>query len=89
VIARRVDIDDAPKPLNCRTPGRLTCLSSPNLVQHLIKENVVDELRVIIDLVNVGGGKLIFPEDGALRTKRLVGSDVTSTNGFIATYAIA
>ena len=67
--------------------GDLHVIGSTNLVQDLITENLVDELRVIIDPVTVGGGKRIFPEDGALRAMRLVESEVTSAGGFIATYA--
>jgi dihydrofolate reductase len=67
--------------------GDLHVIGSTNFVQSLFKENLVDELRVIIDPVTVGGGKRIFPEDGALRAMRLVQSEVTSAGGFIATYA--
>ena len=67
--------------------GDLHVIGSTDFVQSLFKENLVDELRVIIDPVTVGGGKRIFPEDGALRAMRLVQSEVTSAGGFIATYA--
>jgi dihydrofolate reductase len=65
----------------------LHVIGSTNFVQSLFKENLVDELRVIIDPVTVGGGKRIFPEDGALRAMRLVQSEITGAGGFIATYA--
>ena len=68
--------------------GDLHVIGSPNLVQALFSANLVDELRVIIDPVTVGGGKRIFPDDGVLRGMRLVENEVTSTGGFIATYAI-
>jgi dihydrofolate reductase len=83
----RGDLGHAIAALKGREGGDLHVIGSTNLVQHLIKEGVVDELRVIIDPVTVGGGKRIFPDDGELRTMRLVESGVTSTGGFIATYA--
>ena len=43
----------------------------------------------MIDPVLVGGGKRIFPDDGALRPLRLVDHEVTTTGTIIATYAPA
>jgi dihydrofolate reductase len=83
----RGDLAHAIAALKAGDGGDLHVIGSTNLVQHLITEDVVDELRVIIDPVTVGGGKRIFPDDGALRTLRLVDSEVTSTGGFIATYS--
>jgi len=37
----------------------------------------------------VGGGKRLFRDDGALRSLRLAGSQVTSMGAIIATYAAA
>ena len=82
------DLKHVVEALKGEDSGDLHVIGSTNLVQGLFKENLVDELRVIIDPVTVGGGKRIFPEDGALRTMRLVESEMTSTGGFIATYAV-
>ncbi len=82
------DLKHAVAALKGEDGGDLHVIGSTNLVQDLFKENLVDELRVIIDPVTVGGGKRIFPEDGALRAMRLVESEMTSTGGFIATYAV-
>ena len=43
----------------------------------------------MIDPVLVGGGKRIFPDDGAQRPLRLVDHQATSTGALIATYAPA
>jgi riboflavin biosynthesis pyrimidine reductase len=59
------------------------------LVQTLLAHGLVDELQLMIDPLVVGGGKGIFPADGALRPLRLVGSKVTSTGAILATYAPA
>jgi hypothetical protein len=43
----------------------------------------------MIDPLVLGGGKRVFPDDGALRPMRLVQSEVTSTDTILATYAPA
>jgi dihydrofolate reductase len=66
--------------------GDLLVIGSTVLVQSLIQQSLVDELRLIIDPVLVGGGKRIFPDDGALRPLRLVDHEMTGTGTIIATY---
>jgi dihydrofolate reductase len=85
----RGELRDSIAALKGENGGDLHVIGSTNLVQHLFKEDLVDELRVIIDPVTVGGGKRIFPDDGELRAMRLAASEVTSAGGFIATYARA
>jgi dihydrofolate reductase len=67
----------------------LYVIGSTELVQTLIAHDLVDEFRVMIDPVVVGGGKRIFRDDGALRLLRLVDSHVTTTGAILATYAPA
>jgi dihydrofolate reductase len=67
--------------------GDLLVIGSTVLVGSLIRHGIVDELRLMIDPVLVGGGKRIFPDDGALRALRLVDHEVTATGTIIATYA--
>ena len=69
--------------------GDLLVIGSTVLVQSLIQHGLVDEFRLVIDPVLVGGGKRIFPDDGALRPLRLVDHEVTSRGTIIATYAPA
>ena len=69
--------------------GDLLVIGSTVLVQSLIQHGLVDELRLVIDPLLVGGGKRIFPDDGALRRLRLVDHEVTSTGAIIAVYAQA
>jgi dihydrofolate reductase len=64
--------------------GELVVLGSPRLVQTLLGENLVDELRLMIEPVLLGGGKRIFPDDGQMRTLELV-STVTAATGVIVT----
>jgi dihydrofolate reductase len=60
--------------------GDLVVMGSPTLARTLLHEGLVDELRLVIMPVLLGGGKTIFPDDGALRTLELV-STVTSGAG--------
>jgi dihydrofolate reductase len=60
--------------------GDLVVMGSPTLVRTLLRESLVDELRLVVMPVLVGGGKTIFPDDGALRTLEPV-STVTSQAG--------
>jgi dihydrofolate reductase len=69
--------------------GDLLVMGSTVLVQSLIVHGLVDELRLLVNPVLVGGGKRIFPDDGALRTFRLVDHRVTSNGTIIATYVPA
>lgn len=64
-------------------------IGSTELVRTLMEADVVDEFRVMIDPIVVGGGKRIFRDDGALRPLRLVHSQATTTGAIIATYAPA
>jgi dihydrofolate reductase len=67
----------------------LHVIGSTKLVQTLIEHDLVDELRVMIDPLFVGGGKRFFRDDGALRPLRLVDGQVTTTGAILATYAPA
>jgi dihydrofolate reductase len=69
--------------------GDLLVIGSSELVQTLIEHDLVDEFRVMIDPVVVGGGKRIFRDDGVLRPLRLVEHKVTTTGAIVATYAPA
>ena len=65
----------------------LHVIGSTALVQTLIEHGLVDEFRLMIDPLLVGGGKRIFREDGGLRPLRLVDSEVTTAGAILATYA--
>jgi dihydrofolate reductase len=66
--------------------GELVVLGSPRLVQTLLGENLVDELRLMIEPVLLGGGKRIFPDDGEMRTLELVSTVTAATGVVVSTY---
>ena len=67
--------------------GDLHVIGSTELVRTLIEHDLVDELRLMIDPVVLGGGKRIFRDDGSLRQLRLVDGQVTGTGAILARYA--
>jgi len=67
----------------------LHVIGSTELVQTLIEHDLVDQLRLMIDPLVVGGGKSIFRDDGMLRPLRLVEGKLTTTGALLATYAPA
>jgi dihydrofolate reductase len=69
--------------------GDLHVIGSTELVQTLIEHDLVDEFRLMIDPVMLGGGKRIFRDDGSRRPLRLVDGQVTSTGAILARYAPA
>src|SRR5262245_46202770 len=66
--------------------GDLLVMGSPTLARTLLREGLVDELRLNIEPVLLGGGKSIFPDDGGLRTLELVSTTTSGTGVHIATY---
>jgi dihydrofolate reductase len=83
------DVAEAVRELKEQDAGDLHVIGSTQLVQTLIEHDLVDELRLMIDPLVLGGGKRIFPADGAVRQLRLVDGQVTSTGAILATYAPA
>jgi dihydrofolate reductase len=69
--------------------AELHVIGSTQLVQTLIEQELVDELRLMLDPVLLGGGKRIFRDDGLLRPLRLVDGQISSTGAVLATYAPA
>ena len=81
------EMADAVAALKQEDGGDLHVIGSTELVRTLIAHGLVDELRLMIDPVVVGGAKRIFPDDGELRPLRLVEGQVTSKGAILATYA--
>ena len=66
--------------------GDLLVMGSPTLARTLLREGLVDELRLVIEPVLLGGGKTIFPADGVLRTLELVSSVTSGAGVHVCTY---
>jgi dihydrofolate reductase len=81
------DVAEAVAALKRQDGGDLLVIGSTALVQTLVGHDLVDEFRVMVDPLVVGGGKRLFRDDGARRPLRLVDSQVTTTGAIVATYA--
>ncbi len=66
--------------------GDLVVMGSATLVRTLLREGLVDELRLMIEPVILGGGKSIFPDDGSLQTLELVSTITSGTGVHVAVY---
>lgn len=69
-----------------RDGGDLLVMGSPTLARTLIGEGLFDELRLLIEPVILGGGKSIFPDDGASHTLELVATAISGTGVHVTTY---
>jgi dihydrofolate reductase len=66
--------------------GNLVTWGSASLVRAMLAEGLVDELNLFVEPILLGGGKGIFPEDGAARPLELVSSVTAGTGAQVCTY---
>ncbi|MEV1050050.1 dihydrofolate reductase family protein [Streptomyces sp. NPDC049887] len=66
--------------------GDLVVMGSPTLARTLITEGLVDELRLMIMPVLLGGGKTIFPGDGGKHSLELVSTVTGGTGVHVCVY---
>jgi dihydrofolate reductase len=66
--------------------GDLQVMGSASLARQLVEHDLVDEYRLMIEPVLLGGGKRIFPDDGTMRPLELVSTSTTGTGVHIAIY---
>jgi dihydrofolate reductase len=83
------DVAEAVGVLRAEDGGDVHVIGSTELVRTLLGAGLVDELRLMVDPITLGGGKRIFPDDGSLRRFRLANGVVTSTGAILATYVPA
>jgi dihydrofolate reductase len=83
------DVGDAVRKLKAQDGGELQVHGSAGLIQTLLREDLVDELRLVVFPVVLGGGKRLFGEGTVPRTWRLTTNSTTSTGALILSYARA
>lgn len=66
--------------------GDLLVMGSPTLARTLLQEGLADELVLIVMPVLLGGGKTIFPGDGAKHTLELVSTTTSGTGANVCVY---
>jgi dihydrofolate reductase len=66
--------------------GRILVWGSLSLARQLVENDLVDEYRLMLEPLLLGGGKTIFPTDGRARPLELVSVTQAKTGVLICTY---
>jgi dihydrofolate reductase len=80
------DVGDAVRKLKAEDGGELQVHGSAGLIQTLLEEDLVDELRLVVFPVVLGEGKRLFAEGTIPRTWRLRTQATTSTGALVLSY---
>jgi dihydrofolate reductase len=80
------DAIGAVRDLRARDGGALQVMGSPTLAAQLVQHDLVDEYRLMIEPILLGGGKRVFPADGQARPLELVSTSTAATGVLICTY---
>ena len=80
------DVIGAVRKLRSRDGNGLQVMGSASLATQLIENDLVDEYRLMIEPVLLGGGKRIFPDDRQARRLELVSTTTAGTGVLICTY---
>ena len=80
------DVFGAIRRLREQGSGDMQVMGSASLARQLVENDLVDEYRLMIEPVILGGGKRIFPEDGSMRALELVSTTTAGTGVQIAVY---
>jgi dihydrofolate reductase len=80
------DVGDAVRKLKAEDGGELQVHGSAGLIQTLLAEDLVDELRVILFPVSLGEGKRLFGEGTIPRSWRLTGHRTTPSGAVMLSY---
>ena len=80
------DAIGAVRDLREREGKGLQVMGSSNLASQLVEHDLVDEYRLMIEPILLGGGKRLFPDDGQARPLELVSTTTASTGVLICAY---
>jgi dihydrofolate reductase len=80
------DVADAVRKLKAEDGGELQVHGSAGLIQTLLREDIVDELRLVVFPVVLGEGKRLFGDGAIPRTWRLTTQAATPSGALMAAY---
>ena len=80
------DVGDAVRALKAEDGGELQVHGSAGLIQTLLREDLVDELRLVVFPVALGEGKRLFGEGTLPRTWRLTDSMASPSGVLLTSY---
>ena len=76
----------AVRELRARDGKGLQVMGSPSLAAQLVEHDLVDEYRLMIEPILLGGGKRLFPAGGTARPLELVSVTPTATGVLVCAY---
>lgn len=80
------DVPEVVANLKAQLEKDLVVLGSGQLVQSLMKANLIDRYMLLIHPLVLGSGKRLFPDGSAYSTLKLVNTEPTPTGVLITTY---
>jgi dihydrofolate reductase len=80
------DAIGAVQQLRAREGGSIQIMGSPTLAAQLVEHDLVDEYRIMIEPILLGGGKRVFPDGGRARPLELVDVTPAKTGVLVCTY---
>jgi dihydrofolate reductase len=72
--------------LRARDGAGVQVMGSASLAAQLVEHDLVDEYRLMIEPILLGGGKRVFPDDGQARPLELVSTTPAGTGVLICAY---
>jgi dihydrofolate reductase len=85
-LIRGDDLVEAMTALRERPGRNVNVMGSSQLVRSLLEADLVDELNLMIEPIVLGGGKSIFPTDGAARRFELESAITAGTGVQVCRY---
>ncbi len=76
----------AVRELRDRDGGAIQVMGSASLARQLIENDLVDEYRLMVEPILLGGGKRLFPDDREARRLELVSSTPARSGVLLCTY---
>ncbi|MEP7284796.1 MAG: dihydrofolate reductase family protein, partial [Chloroflexota bacterium] len=80
------DVAKALTELKAQPGGDLVIMGSGNLIQTLMKHNLIDRYVLLIHPLVLGSGHKLFADDGTFATLQLVSAKPTPKGVIVATY---
>ncbi len=81
-----ISLDDVRALREREGDGLIQVWGSSSLARQLVENDLVDEYRLMIEPILLGGGKTIFPRDGRSRTLELVSVTQAKTGVLVCAY---
>jgi dihydrofolate reductase len=80
------DVIGAVRELRGRDGGDVQVMGSASFAEQLTANDLVDEYRLMLEPILLGGGKRLFPSDGQARPLELVSATPAGTGVIMCTY---